>query len=116
MLGLVDKRTEPAGRQERGFPDPIANYILYLKQLYPPIHYREIVRIVGNKFGTRLIQKQTKSRKKRLNYLTSPIIVTNICSLTSAISSNLKESGFIASAPLKVSRKPADRHGLSLSR
>lgn len=23
----------------------------YLKRLYPPIHYREIVRIVGNKFG-----------------------------------------------------------------
>lgn len=51
MLGLVDKRTQPAGRQERGFPDPIANYILYLKQLYPPINYREIVRIIGNKFG-----------------------------------------------------------------
>lgn len=51
MLGLVDKRTQPAGQQERGFPDPIANYILYLKQLYPPIHYREIVRIIGNKFG-----------------------------------------------------------------
>ncbi len=25
--------------------------ILYLKQLYPPIHYREIVRIVARKFG-----------------------------------------------------------------
>jgi transposase InsO family protein len=51
MLGLVDKRTQPTGQQQRGFPEPIANYILYLKQLYPPIHYREIVRIIGNKFG-----------------------------------------------------------------
>lgn len=51
MLGLVDKRTQPTSQQERGFPDPIAGYILYLKQLYPPIHYREIVRIIGNKFG-----------------------------------------------------------------
>jgi hypothetical protein len=34
-----------------GYPDAIAGYILYLKQLYPPIHLREIVRIVHRKFG-----------------------------------------------------------------
>lgn len=51
MLGLGDKRSQPDTAPEIGYPDPIANYILYLKQLYPPIHYREIVRIIGNKFG-----------------------------------------------------------------
>jgi len=40
-----------AGEREISFPDPIAKYILYLKHLYPPIHYREIVRIIGKKFG-----------------------------------------------------------------
>lgn len=51
MLGLVDQRTTAAREREVGYPDPIAKYILYLKQLYPPIHYREIVRIIGKKFG-----------------------------------------------------------------
>lgn len=51
MLGLVDQRAAAAGEREIGFPDPIAKYILYLKHLYPPIHYREIVRIIGKKFG-----------------------------------------------------------------
>jgi hypothetical protein len=51
MLGLVDQRATAAGNREIGFPDPVAKYILYLKHLYPPIHYREIVRIIGNKFG-----------------------------------------------------------------
>lgn len=51
MLGLVDKRTTAASDREIGYPEPIAKYILYLKNLYPPIHYREIVRIIRKKFG-----------------------------------------------------------------
>ena len=51
MLGLVDQRKERSGRQGHEYPKPVANYILYLKQLYPPIAYREIVRIVERKFG-----------------------------------------------------------------
>lgn len=50
MLGLVDGRKVRSGRKKQGYPTPVANYILYLKQLYPPIHYREIVRIVGRKY------------------------------------------------------------------
>jgi len=45
------QRQVRAGRKGHEYPEPIANYILYLKQLYPPIHYREIVRIVVRKFG-----------------------------------------------------------------
>ena len=51
MLGLLDQRATHSGRKPHTFPEPIATYILYLKQLYPPIHYREIVRIVERKFG-----------------------------------------------------------------
>lgn len=51
MVGLVDQRAEAVGGREIGYPDPIAKYIVYLKHLYPPIHYREIVRIIGKKFG-----------------------------------------------------------------
>jgi hypothetical protein len=51
MDGLRDRRTEARGPQAPGYPDAIAGYILYLKQLYPPIHFREIVRIVHRKFG-----------------------------------------------------------------
>jgi transposase InsO family protein len=51
MLGLVDQRSGHAGRKGHAYPEPIAAYILYLKQFYPPIHYREIVRIVKRKFG-----------------------------------------------------------------
>ena len=50
MLGLRPQRTADS-QGARPFPDPVAGYILYLKQLYPPLHYREIVRIVGRKFG-----------------------------------------------------------------
>ena len=50
MLGLVDRRTTtPKGRH--AYPDVVAGYILYLKQLYPPIHDREIVRIIARKYG-----------------------------------------------------------------
>ncbi len=51
MLGLVDHRLGNAGRQEHTYPEAVAAHILYLKQLYPPIHAREIVRIVQRKFG-----------------------------------------------------------------
>ena len=61
MLGLVDQRAAAAGGREVGYPEPIAKYILYLKHLYPPIHYREIVRIIGNKFG----YKTTHGKVKR---------------------------------------------------
>ena len=51
MAGLRDRRTEPRGPQEPVYPEAIASYILYVKQLYPPIHLREIARIVQRKFG-----------------------------------------------------------------
>ncbi len=51
MPGLIDQRAGKAGRKEHQYPDPVAAYILHLKQLYPPIHYREIVRIIERKFG-----------------------------------------------------------------
>jgi hypothetical protein len=51
MLGLADHRPGAAGRKGHVYPDAVAAYILYLKQLYAPIHLREIVRIVARKFG-----------------------------------------------------------------
>ena len=53
MFGLVDARTTTAGRKPHPFPEHIAGYMLFLKQLYPPIHDREIVRILQRKFGCR---------------------------------------------------------------
>ena len=51
MLGLVDRRKGQSGRKGHRYPEAVARYILYLKQLYPPIHFREIARILGRKFG-----------------------------------------------------------------
>jgi transposase InsO family protein len=51
MRGLVDQRAGKAGRKGQEFPEAVAAHILYVKQRYPPIHYREIVRIVQRKFG-----------------------------------------------------------------
>ena len=51
MEGLRDRRTEARGRQEPIYPEAIAGYIVYVKQLYPPIHLREIARILQTKFG-----------------------------------------------------------------
>jgi hypothetical protein len=51
MLGLVDQRAKQAGRKGHVYPDAVAVYILSVKQLYPPIHLREIERIVQRKFG-----------------------------------------------------------------
>ena len=51
MLGLVDQRLVNPGRKGHVYPEAVAAHILYVKQLYPPIHDREIVRIVQRKFG-----------------------------------------------------------------
>ena len=51
MFALEDQRRTRAGRKKHEYPEPVVSYILFLKQLYPPIHYREIVRIVERKFG-----------------------------------------------------------------
>lgn len=51
MLGLVDQRAGHAGRKGHVYPDTVAAYMLSVKQLYPPIHAREIVRILARKFG-----------------------------------------------------------------
>jgi transposase InsO family protein len=50
MFGLVDQRTTTDKGRHR-YPDVVAGTILYLKQLYPGIHYREIARIVERKYG-----------------------------------------------------------------
>src|SRR5579864_7977127 len=51
MLGLADQRAGHVGRKPHPFPERIAGYLLYAKQLYPPVHDRELVRIVRRKFG-----------------------------------------------------------------
>jgi hypothetical protein len=50
MFGLVDRRTTTE-KGRRQYPDGVAGCILYLKQLYPAIHYREMARIIKRKFG-----------------------------------------------------------------
>jgi len=50
MFGLVDRRTTSIQGQHR-YPDVVAGYILYLRQLYPGIRYREIARIIERKYG-----------------------------------------------------------------
>jgi putative transposase len=51
MEGLRDRRTQARDPQDPVYPEAIAGYIVYLKQLYPPIHLREIERILLRKFG-----------------------------------------------------------------
>lgn len=51
MLGLVDQRAGHAGRKGHVYPEAVAAYMRYLKQWYPPIHDREVVRILARKFG-----------------------------------------------------------------
>ena len=65
MLGLVDQRGGKAGRKGIEYPKPVAQYIIYLKQLYPPIHYREIVRIIERKFGYKTNHHSVKVFLKR---------------------------------------------------
>ena len=51
MVGLRDGRSEPRPADGPIYPEGIAGYIIYLKQRYPPIHLREIERILLRKFG-----------------------------------------------------------------
>jgi putative transposase len=51
MMGLADGRADNTGRKGHVYPEAIAGYIIYLKQLYAPIHLREIERILLRKFG-----------------------------------------------------------------
>ena len=51
MIGLRDGRSEPRPADGPIYPEGIAGYIIYLKQRYPPIHLREIERILLRKFG-----------------------------------------------------------------
>jgi hypothetical protein len=51
MLGLADQRPGHVGRKPHPFPEWVAGYLLYAKQLYPLVHDRELVRIVRRKFG-----------------------------------------------------------------
>jgi hypothetical protein len=48
MCGLVDRRTLTDTGQ-RDYPAVVAGYILYIKQLHPPIHHREIARIASDR-------------------------------------------------------------------
>jgi len=61
MRGLGDHRAQEAGRKGHVYPAAVAAYILYLIQLYPPIHSREIVRIVQRKFGYKTNHHTLKS-------------------------------------------------------
>jgi hypothetical protein len=65
MLGLVDQRKGRSRRRGNQYPELVANYILYLKQLYPPIAYREIARIVGRKFRYKTNHHTVKSFLER---------------------------------------------------
>ncbi len=65
MFGLVDQRASQAGRKSHEYPEPVAAHIFYLKQLYPPIHYREIVRIVERQFGYKTNHHTVKSFLER---------------------------------------------------
>lgn len=49
MMGLAPQPR--GGRPSHQYPEPVAAYILYLKQIYAPLTHSEIVRIVKRKFG-----------------------------------------------------------------
>jgi len=51
MLGLADGRAGQSGRKPHVYPEPVATYLIYVKQLYPAIHHHELARIVQRKFG-----------------------------------------------------------------
>ena len=65
MFGLADQRAGKAGRKPHQYPEAVAAEILSLKQLYPPIHYQEIVRIVERKFGYKTNHHTVKSFLER---------------------------------------------------
>ena len=62
MLGLIDQRAGQAGRKGQRSPEAVAAYLLYVKQLYPPIHDRELVRIVQRQFGYKTNQPARLAR------------------------------------------------------
>jgi transposase InsO family protein len=51
MWGLVKQYVRNPRESLDPYPEAIAAHILYLKHLYPPIHYREIVRILERTQG-----------------------------------------------------------------
>jgi putative transposase len=65
MLGLVDQRTTKAGRKPHPFPERVASFLLYAKQLHPPVHDRELVRLVQRKFGYRTNHHTVKAFLER---------------------------------------------------
>jgi hypothetical protein len=50
-LGLVDQRLGNLGPQDHVYPEASAAPILYVKQRYPPMHDRDIVRLVQRTCG-----------------------------------------------------------------
>jgi putative transposase len=70
MEGLRDQRTQARDPQDPGYPEAIAGYIVYVKQLYPPIRLREIERIVLRKFG---FQTNHHTRQRFLAPYDTPI-------------------------------------------
>ena len=65
MLGLVEQRLGHLGRQDHGYPEAIAAPRLSVKQRYPPMHDRAIVRIVQRKFGYKTTQHTVKHFRAR---------------------------------------------------
>jgi transposase InsO family protein len=59
MFGLGDHRPN-SGRKPQDYPPTVAAHILYLKRIYPPIHYREIMRIIERKYGCKTNQHALK--------------------------------------------------------
>ena len=54
MFGLVDQRTNKAGRKPHEYPEAVAVHILNLKQLYPPIHYGRLCGLLNENLATKL--------------------------------------------------------------
>jgi hypothetical protein len=77
MLGLVEQRAGHAGRHGHRYPEAVAAYMLSVKHLYPPIHDRELVRIVQRKFGYKTNHHTVKAflaRHARAAQLEMPLL------------------------------------------
>jgi hypothetical protein len=61
MLGLVDERTETSKGQVHEYPEAVAEYIFYLKQLYPPIITVKLCASLSENMGIRLITTPLKT-------------------------------------------------------
>jgi len=61
MEGLGDQRRDNAGRPSQALPISVQAYLLSLRRRYPPLHYREMVRIVYHKFGCQTHHHAVKS-------------------------------------------------------